>query len=202
MKQLVNIQVFAVSVAQIMEQLDSAFPLPSQVSTSHLDEIFGPTAKEIEPRVINPGEPDYEALLPYGFVVECDLVYVSSEQYSESVGARHGEPIGYWTEDQRKAISARRLQVREASKIFDATLEFLLREGYAVEVGQATQPYLREYVLTSKGFAHLNKKFEGGTIREEFQHRTLDRVFQLVKGGGDVAIAGTALVNALSIFLK
>jgi hypothetical protein len=200
-QQLDNVQVFAASVARIMDQLYRSFPLPCQVSWSELEELYGPSAADKEPRVLQPGEADYESLLDQSFRVETALAYVAFESYSENVNARSGHPIWYWTPEQRRALRDLRQQMVEVTRIFDATLEFLLREQY---IHRASEPLMPgrgcDYVLTSKGFAHLNKRFEGGTIRDEFQHQTSSRVLQIVKGGGDVATAGKALVDALSTF--
>jgi hypothetical protein len=198
MSTLANIQVFAESVAQIMRQLDSSFPLPCEIARGYLSDLYGPTQVESEPRIIEPEDSDYNVCFPYSFMPETALAYVSGEQFSTDVSAREGRPLAFWTPGQRTELARLRKQVRDAEEIFDATLEFLLREGYVVRVSQASA---KEYVLASKGFAHLNKKFEGGTIRDEFQNKTSNRVFQLVKGGGDVATAGKAIVDALSTFL-
>jgi hypothetical protein len=199
--QLDNVQVFAASVAIIMDQLYRSFPLSCSISTSTLEMLYGPSDTETKPRLIHPGEPDYEALLPESFLEDTAISYVCFEQYSEYVNARPGKTLAHWTQDQRRNLAALRNRERGAKEIFNATLSFLVRERYIVQTSQLKkQPPSCEYVLTSKGFAHLNKKFEGGTIRDEFQHKTSDRIFQLVKGGGDVATAGKALVDALSTF--
>lgn len=204
MEKIDNIQVFAVSVAQIMDQLYRSFPMPCRVSASTLEELYGPSAAETEPRVIQPNEADYSSLLPHGFRENTSLAHVAFEAYSESVQSSDGYVIWYWTRDQRISLRDLRQRVIEVTKVFDATLDFLLREQYICKTSEnpTYMPFHRgfEYVLTSKGFSHLNKSFEGGTIRDEFQHRTSNRVFTAVKGTGDVAAAGKAIVDALSAF--
>lgn len=201
MQRLDNIQVFAASVAEIMDQLYGSFPLPCQVSWSELEGLFGPSATDKEPRVIQPSEPEYESFFSGSFRAETDLAYVAFESYSEYQRPRDGEEIWYWTPEQRKTLRDLRRQVVEAKRVFNATLDFLLREAYVHKTSEATVGgHECEYVLTSKGFAHLNKKFEDGTIRDEFHYRTLHRVLQIVKGGGDVATAGRGVVDALSTF--
>lgn len=79
MEKIDNIQVFAVSVAQIMDQLYRSFPMPCRVSASTLEELYGPSAAETEPRVIQPNEADYSSLLPHGFRENTSLAHVAFE---------------------------------------------------------------------------------------------------------------------------
>lgn len=204
MEKLDNIQVFAFCVAEVMDQLYAAFPIPTELSSSRVSEVYGPSREDSEPRLVQPQDADYADLFRWGLSERAGLADAAYETYPEPYNQpREGDPFLFWTYEQRISIRDHRVRAREAEGIYRATVAFLLREEYIKDVPPPEGPGPRgqtPFVLTSKGFAHLNKKFEGHTIRDEFHYGTAKKVFKVVKGAGEVTSAAKSVVDALATF--
>ena len=214
MDKLDNIEVFALCVAEIMDKLYTAFPIPTALPESCVAASYEPSQEESQPRIVQPEDPDYESLFSRGrgFGEFAGLAHAAEEWvYEESYGPIFGKPFQYWTDEQRQAIREHRVRARDVERIHKETVRFLVREGYVNDISLPDgegECHRESLVLTSKGFAHLNKKFEDGTIREEFHFRTVKKLVGAIKAGGEVVSAAqkigaaSGLVHILATFLS
>jgi len=198
-----NIEVFALNVAEIMDSLYIEFPIPINLPASELVESYGPSDLEAEPRIIGVDDSDYLELFSLGFDELSGLDVASGEGINLARNARKGQPYKYWTMEQRQAIKGKRLRQRHVEKIRNHTIKFLLREGFIKDVDDehsTKRGYTPTLVITSKGFAQMNKQFEGGAISERFNVQHAKGITAALKTGSDVAKAGETLVRVLSAF--
>ncbi|WP_144778898.1 hypothetical protein [Marinobacter maritimus] len=198
-----NIKIFALSVAEVMDSLYERFPIPCSLPSSELINSYGPTDADVKPRKVEVADGDYLDLLPYGFDEYASIENASGESFDERRCAEKGYPFLFWTKEQRKAIKSKHLRQRHVKRIREHSIRFLLREGFITDV-EANDPgkhkNFSKLVITSKGFAQMNKQFEGGVIREKFHFRYAKELATTVKEVGGVARAGDTLVRVLSAF--
>ena len=192
-----------------MKQTFAAFPLFTSINAASLSTRYGLQDTHVRPRVIAPTDPDYDDLFDVGYAPIADYhVLLDGGTYDEDgrhiLGARPGQSFNYWTRQQAETIRSVLAQVTLAQRIHAATLDFLVLEGYLHqrETSQQARETVRTYLLTSKGFTHLNKTFEGNTISDAMRIEAAKTVFHGVKGAGEVAAAGEQLLKFVLAFLS
>lgn len=205
MNKLNNIEVFALCVAEIMEELYTAFPIPVALQKIRVPYSYGTSVQESTPRTVQPDDPEYQTLFNYGFHTSAAPSDVAADLFPQHYLAKYGQPLKYWTNKQRLAIQDGRDRVREAERIHNSTVRFLVNEGYIKDTSPSNEkpPSRPLLVLTSKGFAHLHKKFENGTIRDEFH--SVKNLFDKIKTGAEVVSTAQqvgGLVQTLASFFS
>lgn len=196
---LKNIEVFSLCVVSIMDALYDCFPIPDSLGQPEFFSAYDPYQPIRNKQPIQVDDPDYERYFHLGFdEVMQDANVIAGLSGDERMHAIKGRPYYYYTNEERLDIRNRITLYGDAVRIFRETANFLTREGYIVTVDLPTgHTGPREYTLTSKGFAHLNREFRNKTIQSNFQDRILGNVDKVLTTGNATAAFTTTLMGAV-----
>lgn len=204
-----NITIFSGCVSEFLDTLWKAFPLPARLSPSNVsEELYAHLKEGTTARVITSDEPDYEEYISYAVSAHQfqyghpPLSSVAIADYAANSPFTRGEPYVYWTREQRLRMDRYCKLVPKTTKICEATLQFLVREGCIADVTpkDAKSTSTRVYTLTARGFSCLNKKFEGTTIHDTLVEDGLKNVLNVVNTGANLAEQTKRLVQAVASF--
>ena len=169
-----NGELFAMCSVKILEVLSQAFPEPVRIWHPDVGAFFHEHYGSFEPRLITAQDPEWNH---GGFHLGTNyediqtaihfLDMTTDKQTREAV--IYAEPAHFWTHEQAEQFESLKQETWQAGRIWRATIAFLVREGYIVEIPDhesGSTKEERKHVLTEKGFAHLNRSFKNGTFAE------------------------------------
>lgn len=139
-----NSDLFSAFASQILAALHESFPIPIGLPKSR---IIGELENHAElwdlKRKVSTVESGTELLEAAGQMTS-ELREMAQQKKSE-LGSK---------------IQGKEQRIRQMESVFDGTVAFLVSEGFIRSDENGT------YQLTLKGFTHLNKRFEQGTIQD------------------------------------